>query len=316
MSDKASPAPLVDEPAISRAARPTTARGPARLRLRATGITGGCIVVFVVVLAVCGPLLAPRDPLAQDLFHVTVAPGEAGYVLGTDQLGRDLLSRFLYGARSPLLVGVLAVLCGGAFGTGLGLAAGFARGWLDNVFSRLADIQLALPSILLALLVLSFSGPSTVVLVLVIALTGWPAYFRLVRSRVLSLRTMPYVEASLSAGLPVRSILVRDMLPGVRGLVAVTATLDLSRAVLMEAGLSYLGLGAQAPTPDWGLMIAEGQGQLLSAWWIAVLPGIGLVLLVLGANLLGESLSTRYGRARWAVVGRVRGQQGQQEVVR
>jgi peptide/nickel transport system permease protein len=137
--------------------------------------------------------------------------------------------------------------------------------------------------------------------VLVIALTGWPAYFRLVRSRVLSLRTMPYVEASLVGGLSTARILIRDLLPGVRGLVAVIATLDLSRAVLMEAGLSYLGLGAQPPTPDWGLMIAEGQGQLLSSWWIAVLPGVGLVLLVLGANLLGESLAVRHGGGRRGV---------------
>ncbi|MCI2423347.1 ABC transporter permease [Saccharopolyspora sp. K220] len=257
------------------------------------GIVGAVLLGLIVCATVLAPLLAPHDPLAQDLLHTNAAPGEHGYLLGTDQLGRDMLSRFLHGARTPLLVGVLAVLCGGVFGTALGLISGFARGWWDQLLARLADIQLALPSILLALMVLSFGGRSTAVLVLVIALTGWPAYFRLVRSRVLALRQLPYVEASLLGGLPTWRILLRDLLPGVRGLVAVTATLDLSRAVLMEAGLSYLGLGAQPPNPDWGLMVAEGQGQLLSAWWIAVLPGIGLVLLVLGANLLGERLSVR-----------------------
>ncbi|ADI11909.1 dipeptide/oligopeptide/nickel permease [Streptomyces bingchenggensis BCW-1] len=264
-----------------------------RPRLGGAGAVGAVLLALVALVAVCAPLLAPHDPLAQDLAHTNAAPGEHGYLLGTDQLGRDLLSRLLYGARTPLLVGVVAVVCGGAFGTLLGLVSGFARGWADQVLSRLADIQLALPSVLLALLVLTFGGQSTAVLVLVIALTGWPAYFRLVRSRVLSLRTMPYVEASLTQGVPTWRVLLYDLLPGVRGLVAVTATLDLSRAVLMEAGLTYLGLGAQAPAADWGLMVAEGQGQLLGAWWVAVLPGLCLVALVIGANLLGERLAGR-----------------------
>ncbi|ONK15936.1 ABC transporter permease [Streptomyces sp. MP131-18] len=257
------------------------------------GAFGAFVLGAIVLVTLLAPLIAPHDPLAQDLAHTNAAPGEHGYLLGTDQLGRDLLSRLLYGARTPLLVGVLAVLCGGLFGTALGLLAGFTRGWPDQVLSRLTDIQLALPSILLALLVLSFGGQSTAVLVLVIALTGWPAYFRLVRARVLALRTSEYVEASLTQGIPAWRVAVRDLLPGVRGLVAVTATLDLSRAVLMEAGLSYLGLGAQAPEADWGLMVSEGQGQLLSSWWIAVLPGLGLVFLVISANLLGDHLAHR-----------------------
>jgi peptide/nickel transport system permease protein len=270
-----------------------TEKSKRRRHLRPMGIAGAALLTLVIIIAVLGPILAPHDPYSQDLLHVLSPPGEAGYTLGTDQLGRDLLSRFLYGARAPLVIGLLAAFCGGLVGTALGLAAGFARGWLDNALARLADVQLALPAILLALLVLSFAGRSYTVLVLVIALTGWPTYFRLVRSRVLSLRTMPYVEASLMAGLSVPRILFRDLLPGVRGIVAVCATLDLSRSVLLAAGLSYLGLGTQAPAADWGLMVAEGQGQLLSAWWLAVIPGLGLVVLVLGANLLGESLSTR-----------------------
>lgn len=262
------------------------------------GTIGAIVLGTIVVVTLLAPLIAPHDPLTQDLAHTNARPGEHGYLLGTDQLGRDLLSRLLYGARTPLLVGVLAVLCGGLFGTALGLLAGFTRGWADQVLSRLTDIQLALPSILLALLVLSFGGQSTAVLVLVIALTGWPAYFRLVRSRVLALRTSEYVEASLTQGVPTWRVILSDLLPGVRGLVAVAATLDLSRAVLMVAGLSYLGLGAQAPAADWGLMVAEGQGQLLSSWWIAVLPGLGLVLLVISANLLGDHLAhRRTGRA-------------------
>ncbi|WP_413099324.1 ABC transporter permease [Streptomyces sp. Inha503] len=264
-----------------------------RFRPGAAGATGAVLLALVVLMALLAPVLAPHDPLAQDLAHTDAAPGVHGHPLGTDQLGRDLLSRLLYGARTPLVVGVVAVVCGGLVGTLLGLLSGFARGWLDQVLSRLADVQLALPSVLLALLVLTFGGQSTAVLVLVIALTGWPAYFRLVRSRVLALRTMAYVEASLTQSIPIWRVLVYDLLPGVRGLVAVTATLDLSRAVLMEAGLTYLGLGAQAPAPDWGLMVAEGQGQLLGAWWIAVTPGLGLVAMVIGANLLGERLAER-----------------------
>lgn len=266
---------------------------PAPGRRFNAGTAGAVVLGLIVLLTLLAPVLAPHDPLTQDLAHTNAAPGEHGYLLGTDQLGRDLLSRLLYGARTPLLVGVLAVLCGGLFGTALGLLSGYARGWTDQLLSRLADIQLALPSILLALLVLTFGGQSTAVLVLVIALTGWPAYFRLVRSRVLALRTSAYVEASRLQGAPGHWIILRDLLPGVRGLIAVTATLDLSRAVLMEAGLSYLGLGAQAPAADWGLMVAEGQGRLLSSWWIAVLPGLCLVALVISANLLGEHLSRR-----------------------
>ncbi|WOF23442.1 ABC transporter permease [Microbacterium betulae] len=271
-----------------------------RSRVAATdaGLVVGVVATAVVLLAtMVGPLLLPFDPLQQDLSRTLLPPGSVTdrgvHLFGTDDLGRDVLARTLAGGRIPILVGLGAVACGGVFGTVLGLAAGFLGGWADNVLSRLADVQLSLPSILVALTLLAFSGQNIAMLVAVIAVTGWPAYFRLVRSATLQLRVRPFVDAAISSGQSRASVVVRHLLPNVRVLLVMCVTLDFSRAILMEAGLSFLGLGVSPPSPDWGLMVSQGQSLLTIAWWMATFPGIAIVVLVLAVNLVGDWLSAR-----------------------
>lgn len=295
------------EPTVSpaRSSKPAPRRAglriPRFLSRRAELLVGITLVGIILVMAVFADFIAPYDPLVQSLKDYNLPPGsvtDAGvHIFGTDELGRDVFSRFLHGSRLPVLVGVLAVLCGGAFGVLTGILAGYFGGWVDQLFSRLADIQLSVPAILIAITLLAFGGADTSMLIAVIALTGWPSYFRLVRVQVLSIRHQPFIEAAQSSGARVLGILVRHVAPNVVGLTAVVATLDLARAILMEAGLSFLGLGVQPPTPDWGLMVAQGQSQLSSAWWIATIPGLGILVLVFGINLIGEWLTNRTGES-------------------
>ncbi len=278
---------LVDRDIVLRATR--------RFRLPFRGDVGlwiGVIVLAVVVLAsVLAPVLYPVNPLHQDLFKIGLAPGaEAAHPLGTDQLGRDILSRLLRGGQLPLLIAAFSVLIGGVVGVLLGLAAGYFGGWVDQVLSRLSDSQLALPSILIAIAILTFAGRSTSNLIIVIALGGWPTYFRVCRAQALRLREMPFIDAAVSAGAGPLRILVRQLAPSVIGVAAVTATLDFSRSVLMESGLTFLGLGVQPPAADWGLMVAEGQPYLATSWWMSALPGLAIVLVVFAANLIGDRL--------------------------
>lgn len=263
------------------------------LKGRAALWVGLVLLAIVVGSAVFAPLIAGHDPLDQELANVEARPSSE-HPLGTDQLGRDVLSRVVYGSRTALFVGVLSVLIGGVLGVGLGIVAGYFRGWVDQVLSRIADIQLAMPSILLALAILAFAGRNMVNLIAVIALTGWPTYFRVCRAHTLSLRKRSYVEAAIVNGARPIRVLWRHIWPGVRSLAVVTATLDLSRAVLMEAGLSFLGLGLQPPSPDWGLMVAESEPQLVTSWWIPTAPAVGLLILVFATNLLGDWLADRF----------------------
>lgn len=258
----------------------------------------GVVIVSVFFLAsVLGPVLLPYHPLQQDLSNTLLPPGsvtERGmHLLGTDDLGRDLLARTLAGGRIPFIVGLGAVAISGVFGVVSGLCAGFFGGKTDAVLSRLADMQLSLPNILVALTLLAFAGRSVTMLVIVIAVTGWPTQFRLVRAAALQLRSRPFIEAAIASGQSRTSIIVRHLLPNVRVLIVMCATLDFSRALLLQAGLSFLGLGVQPPTPDWGLMVSQGQSQLSFAWWIATFPGLAIVVLVLAVNLIGDWLSTR-----------------------
>lgn len=258
---------------------------------------GIVLVAIVLLIAVFADILAPYNPLQQNLAAYNRPPGSVIdgnlHLFGTDELGRDLLSRFLYGSRLPVLVGVLAVAFGGVFGVTVGILAGYFRGAVDQIFSRLADIQLSVPAILIAIALLAFGGANITMLILVIALTGWPTYFRLVRVQVLSLRHRAFVEAAKSSGARNVGVIVRHILPNILSITAVVAALDLARAILMEAGLSFLGLGVQPPAADWGLMVAQGQSQLSSAWWIATIPGLGILLLVFGINMIGDWLTSR-----------------------
>ena len=261
-------------------------------RLTAAGIA---IVVALGVVAVAAPWLAPHDPTRQSLRSRLVAPtleaadGRA-HVLGTDHLGRDVLSRMIFGSRVSLLVGFAAVLVGGIVGSALGLLAGFRGGWADTVIMTVADAQLAFPFILLAIGIIAVLGPSFATLIVVIGLSGWVSYARILRSQVLGLRSREFVEAVHALGGSVLRIMWKHVLPNVLSSLVVIATLELARAIVLEATLSFLGLGIQPPTPSWGGMVQEGREYLDSAWWISTFPGILLMVTSIVVSRTGDWL--------------------------
>jgi len=212
---------------------------------------------------------------------------------GTDIIGRDVLSRVLWGGIPPLIVGVGSVLIALVLGTAAGVVAGYGGGVVDGVLGRLADIQMSIPGLVLALLVLAIFGAGVSNLIFIIAIESWPLHFRVVRSHVLSVRKLAYVEAAELAGHTRFQIVRRHILPSTLPLLAVTATVNFSHAVLAEAGLSFLGIGIQPPTADWGMMVSEGQTQLSAAWWISVFPGLALFVVLLCAQLIGDWLAQR-----------------------
>jgi peptide/nickel transport system permease protein len=252
-------------------------------------------VAALAVVALAAPLIAPHNPERGSLRARLTAPtleaadGKA-YLLGTDQLGRDVLSRMVFGTRVSLTIGFAAVAVGGIMGGLLGLLAGFRGGWMDEVVMTLADAQLAFPFILLAIGIIAVLGPSFQNLVVVVGLSGWVTYARVLRSQVLSLRQRDFVSAILGLGGSVPRVLVRHILPNVASTFMVIATLELARAIVLEATLSFLGLGIQPPTPSWGGMIHEGREYLDSAWWISVCPGVVLMLTSLVVSRTGDWL--------------------------
>jgi peptide/nickel transport system permease protein len=279
------------------ASAPAEARAPAgrARRTRALVLAGGSFVLLLVVMAAAAPLLAPYDPVRQSLRARLTAPtlsapdGKA-HLLGTDHLGRDVLSRVIFGARVSLIVGFAAVLVGGVVGAALGLLAGFRRGWTDTAIMTLADAQLAFPFILLAIGIIAVLGPSFPTLILVVGLSGWVAYARIIRAQVLVLRSREFVDAIHGLGGSVARIVVRHILPNVVSSLVVIATLELARAIVLEATLSFLGLGIQPPTPSWGGMVHEGREYLDSAWWISTVPGLILMTTSLVVSRTGDWL--------------------------
>jgi peptide/nickel transport system permease protein len=259
------------------------------------GLIGASLVLLLVLVAVFGPLLDLPDPVRTNLRARMVAPtigwsGLGAHPLGTDQLGRDILSRIVAGSRVTLMVAGAAVVLGGVLGTLLGLVAGFFGGWVDRILMRLVDIQLAIPLMLLALMVVAAAGPSLQNLIGVLALVSWVRYARIVRSQVLAVREREFVQSARAIGASSTRIILRHILPNVLTPAVVVATLELARVIVLEAGLSFLGLGVQPPSPSWGRMLAEGRTYISSAWWIITFPGLALMLTVLSVNLLGDWL--------------------------
>ncbi len=249
----------------------------------------------LVVIAAAAPYLAPHNPergsLRARLEGPTLRGADgAAHLLGTDHLGRDVLSRVIYGTRVSLTVGVAAVAIGGLVGGTLGLVVGFRGGWADEVVMTVADAQLAFPFILLAIGIIAVLGPSFTNLVIVVGLSGWVTYARVLRSDVLALRRREFVDAIIALGGSVPRIIVRHILPNVASTFMVIATLELARAIVLEATLSFLGLGIQPPTPSWGGMIQEGREYLDSAWWISIFPGAVLMLTSLVVSRTGDWL--------------------------
>src|SRR2546426_1057560 len=273
----------------------TAVRSSRARRTRWMALGGGAFVLLLVVTALAAPLLAPHDPVRQSLRARLAAPTLEGadgraHPLGTDHLGRDVLSRTLYGARVSLLVGFAAVVVGSVVGAALGILAGYRGGWTDTVVMTMADAQLAFPFVLLAIGIIGVLGPSFPTLVVVIGLSGWVDYARVLRSQVLVLRSREFVDAILALGGAVPRIVARHILPNVLSTLVVIATLQLARAIVLEATLSFLGLGIQPPTPSWGGMIQEGREYLDSAWWISIFPGCLLLLTSLVVSRSGDWL--------------------------
>ncbi len=284
-------APPEARPLAGAAARP---RGRGR-RVAWLALSGVAFVLVLGVIAAAAPMLAPYDPVRQSLRTRLAPPALAGpdgraHLLGTDHLGRDVLSRVIYGSRVSLVVGFSAVVVGGVVGATLGLLAGFRGGWVDNVIMTIADAQLAFPFILLAIGIIAVLGPSFPTLIVVVGLSGWVAYARILRSQVLVLRSREFVEAIRGLGGSAIRILLRHVLPNVVSSFVVIATLELARAVVLEATLSFLGLGIQPPTPSWGGMIHEGREYLDTAWWISTTPGIILMVTSFVVSRTGDWL--------------------------
>ena len=264
---------------------------------RAKTWTGAICTLVVVVPVVLAGLLPLPDPDAQDLGARRLAPFSDGHLLGTDQLGRDLLSRVLHGGQTSLMIGVLAIIVSGLIGIVLGSLAGFFGGWVDAVISRLLEAQMSLPLLLMLLLVVALFGPSIPVITLVIAIAQWPEVGRLTRSLVLREREKPYVAAATVLGLSRIAVLARHVVPNVLRQATLVVLLLLAQAVLLESALSYLGAGPERPFATWGRIISDGQDYITTSWWLVTLPGLFIVLLVVGVNLLGDGLRDRTRRA-------------------
>jgi peptide/nickel transport system permease protein len=252
-------------------------------------------VALLVVVAIAAPVLAPEDPIRQSLRGRLSPPTWEGtdgraHVLGTDHLGRDVLSRVIYGSQVSLVIGFSAVLVGGILGSAAGLMAGFGPRRIDAVIMTLADAQLAFPFILLAIGIIAVLGPSFPTLVVVIGLSGWVSYARILRAQVLVVRSREFVEAIHALGGSFARVVLRHVLPNVLSSIVVIATLELARAIVLEATLSFLGLGIQPPTPSWGGMVQDGREYLDSAWWISTFPGVVLMITSIVVSRTGDWL--------------------------
>ena len=259
------------------------------------GAVGALLIAFAVVVAIAAPWISPAKPTQIDL-RARLAPpvwlegGKPNHLLGSDNVGRDVLSRVIWGSRISLTVGAAAALLGMVLGSTLGLLAGYFGGWVDAVISWLINVQLAFPFTLLAIFLLGTVGGGFAAVVVVLALATWVNYARIVRGQVLAIREQDYVLAARAVGVPTLRTLVRYILPNAAAPIVVVASFSTAQAILTQAALSFLGVGIDPSVPSWGAMLDEGRNYLQSAWWIAVFPGLAIALTVLGANLLGDGL--------------------------
>lgn len=266
-----------------------------RLLRSKTGTVGLIIVLFVCFTAIFAPQISPHDPTEQDFTQMNTPPvwlegGSTEHILGTDNLGRDMLSRVIYGTRISLLVGICAVIVAGIIGMAFGLIAGYYGGFTDNVLMRVVDAFLSIPSILFALVLVGVVGPGLVTLIFVIGVTKWVIYARLVRGEVLSLKEREFVKAAKSIGTRDRVIILKHILPNTLSSFIVLSTLSVATTIILEASLSFLGLGIQPPTVSWGAMLSEGRDYLATSWWIATFPGLAITITVLGIIFMGDWL--------------------------
>lgn len=277
---------------------------PFRIQIRHAATTLGALIVGgVLLIAIFAPLLAPHDPFSQDLMARMTVPqwmdgGSPLHPFGTDQLGRDYLSRLIYGARISLLIGTLTVIASGTIGITLGVLGGYFGGRVDNVVMFIITCRLAIPLILVALTVVALVGSSLTVVVLTLGLLLWERFAVVARTTTMQVRNLDYIAAAQASGASRAHILVREVLPNILSHLVVVATLEMALAILLEAALSFLGLGVPPPLPSWGLMIAEGKDYMFFQPWVIMVPGIALFVLVLGINLLGDGLRDLLGTGR------------------
>jgi peptide/nickel transport system permease protein len=262
---------------------------------RAAPLVATAIVAAVCLLALLAPWLSPHDPIQGSLMHNLEPPawldkGSWAYPLGTDNLGRDVMSRLMYGARVSVVVALLATVFAGAFGTAVGLVAGYFSGWTDTILMRSVDLMLSMPLLLVAFVFAVVWGPSFANVILILALFFWAQYARQVRGEVLVVREREYVKLAQVAGASHMRIMWRHLLPNIANTLIVLVMLQIGRVILLEASLSFLGVGLPPPQPAWGLMVAEGRALMNSAWWVSVMPGIAIVMTILSLNLLGDWL--------------------------
>jgi peptide/nickel transport system permease protein len=268
-----------------------------------TSIVGLVIILVLVLTAVFAPLIAPYDPTLGSLGDRLTPPswqegGSSAHLLGTDKLGRDTLSRLIYGARTSLAVAAVAIVVAGSMGSLLGIAAGYLGGWVDILIMRLVDVAFAFPTILLAMVLAVIFEASFSNIILVISLVLWAEYARMARGETLKVKEMDFVALAQVAGVSKLKIMLRHILPNVASSLIVLATLQVGIVIIMESSLSFLGVGIPPPTPDWGSMIAEGRSYIVSAWWLSVVPGVAIVVTVLSFNLLGDTLTELLNPAR------------------
>ncbi len=282
---------LTDAPTSRRHARLASFyKGWLSLRSNSMAMFGLGILVVLVLAAALAPLLAPHDPFAQDLANRLQPLGSEGHILGTDSLGRDILSRLIYGARITLYIVALVALIAPAAGLLVGTVAGYAGGWVDIVMMRITDIFLAFPRLVLALAFVAALGAGIENAVLAISLTAWPPYARMARAETLTIRSSDYINAvRLQGAGPIR-IITKHIWPLCISSLIVRVTLDMAGIILAAAGLGFLGLGAQPPSPEWGAMISEGRRFILDHWWVATVPGLAIFTVSLAFNLLGDGL--------------------------
>lgn len=261
-----------------------------------SGLAGCLIVCLLIFVGIFGRQLVPFDPLRTQMDHKLLPPMVQGHLMGTDELGRDVFSRVIVGARVSLTIGIVTAVCAGLIGTAVGVAAGYFRGWVDAVLMRLVDVQLSFPFILLVLAVNAVLGGGLRNIILSLIIGGWVPFARVVRSEVLALREKEFILACRSIGVPKSQIILRHILPNLLTPVIVLASLQVAAFIIAEASVSFFGFGVQPPQAAWGNMLSEGKDTIFTAWWMITFPGLAIVITALGVNLFGDWLRDFFDR--------------------
>lgn len=255
-----------------------------------TGMTGFIIIILLILISIFGNVIVPYDPLHAEFGKKLLPPLSEGHILGTDQLGRDVLSRLILGARISVIIGIATVFIAGVFGTIVGVISGYFRGWIDVVLMRIVDVQLSFPFILLVLVINAVIGTGLRNIIISLAIGGWVIFARVVRSEVLALREQEFITACIATGVSRIGILIKHIIPNLFTPLIILCSLQVATFIIAEASVSFLGFGVQPPTPAWGNMLAEGRDYIFTSWWLITFPGIAIVLTALGVNFFGDWL--------------------------